>query len=72
MPLVLSDIDNIAGLTVNERLFHFGLFQAFDSTVESQQISDIIKVLRLAKFTEAEVQETASAIIANPSFYGFR
>lgn len=72
MALVMSDIDNIAGMSVNERLFHFGLLQAFDSAVDTRQIAEIVRVLLLAKFTDAEAQETASAIIANPSFYGFR
>jgi|OpeIllAssembly_1097287.scaffolds.fasta_scaffold2695114_2 hypothetical protein len=71
MTLVMSDIDNIGGMTVNERLFHFGLFQEFESAVKTRQISEIVNVLQLAKFTEAQAHETASAIIANPSFYGY-
>lgn len=68
----MSDLDYIAGMTVNERLYHFGLIEAFDTAVESRQLSSVVEVLRRAKLTEYQAQETASSVLANPSFYGLR
>lgn len=68
----MNDLDYIAGMTVNKRLAHFGLFHAFDTAVDSRQLSAVVEILRRAKLTEAEAQETASAVLANPSLYGLR
>jgi hypothetical protein len=68
----MYDLDYLAGMTLNERLYHFGLFEAFDTAVEFRQLSSIIEILRRAKLTEAQAQETAAAVLANPSFYGLR
>lgn len=72
MTLAMNDLDDIAGMTVNERLYHFGLIEAFDTAVKSRQLSSIVGVLRQAKLTEAQALETASSVLANPSFYGLR
>ena len=72
MTLAINDLDDIAGMTVNERLYHFGLIEAFDTAVESRKLSSIVGVLRQAKLTEAQALETASSVLANPSFYGLR
>lgn len=72
MPTAMNDLDYIAGMTVNERLAHFGLFQAFDAAVDSRQLSAVVEILRRAKLTEDQAQKTASAVLANLSFYGLR
>lgn len=68
----MNDAERLAGMTVNERLGHFGLFQAFDSAVESRQLLAVVEVLQRAKLSEAQAMETASAVLANPTFYGLR
>ena len=68
----MNDPDCLVGMTVNERLGYFGLFQAFDAAVESRQLSAVVDVLKQAKLTEAQAKETASAVLANPNFYGLR
>lgn len=68
----MNDLDCLAGMTVNERLGHFGLFQAFDTAVESRQVSAVFEVLKRAKLTDIQAEETASAVLANPNFYGLR
>ena len=68
----MTDIDQIAGMTVNERLSHFGLFEAFDSAVASRKLSAVVGVLLQAKLTDKQARETASAILKNPSHYGLR
>ena len=59
-------------MTVNERLSHFKLFDEFDAAVASRQFETIIAVLLKAHLTEAQAHETASAVLANPGFYGLR
>ncbi len=45
MTIAMSDLDYIAGMTVNERLYHFGLIEAFDTAVESRQLSSVVEFL---------------------------
>jgi len=60
-----------AGMTVNERLSHFGLFQEFDAAVASRNVSAVVEVLLRAQLTPEQAQETASAVVSNPERYGF-
>ena len=62
----------IVGMTVNERLAHFGLFAAFDSAVESRDPQSVINVLLRAKLTIEQATATAEAVLAAPSKYGLR
>ncbi|MDR2013682.1 MAG: FAD binding domain-containing protein [Rhodanobacter sp.] len=64
--------DQAAGMTVNERLSHFGLLDAFDSAVSSRNLTAVIAVLRQTKFTDMQAHETATTILSNPAYYGFR
>lgn len=68
----MSTNDQIAGMTVNERLAHFRLFDAFDAAVASRNLSSVVAVLQQAMLTEQQAHETAAAIVANPRFYGLR
>ena len=65
------DAQFIDGMTVNERLFHFGLFDEFDSAVRSGELLAIVRVLCNAKLSELQAHETATAILAFPARYGF-
>jgi hypothetical protein len=69
----MSEIDQkIPGMTVNERLAHFGLFEAFDAAVASRQLDSIVSVLRQARLSERQALESAQAILSNPAHYGFK
>ena len=69
----MSEIDQrVSGMTVNERLAHFGLFKALDSAVASRQIDSVVSVLRKAHLSDRQALETAQAILSNPSHYGFK
>ncbi|WP_159680525.1 hypothetical protein [Luteimonas sp. 9C] len=68
----MSEIDQIGGMTVNERLAHFGLFVAFDSAVASRDLSAVVRVLQQAKLTDQQAQQTAAAVFANPTHYRLR
>ena len=58
-------------MTVNERLCHFRLFEAFDAAVLSGELAKVVAVLQRARFTEAQAHQTASTILADPARYGF-
>lgn len=68
----MTNDDQIAGMTVNERLAHFALFNDFDSAVKSRNISAVIAVLQRANLSDEQAQEAAAAILSNPSYYGLR
>jgi hypothetical protein len=62
---------HVAGMTVNERLVHFGLMEELDAAVRTRQISSIIEVLLRAQLSEMQAHQTAKAIVATPKRYGF-
>ncbi len=66
-----TDDSQIEGMTVNERLFHFGLLDTFDNAVRSRELGHVVAVLLQAKFNESQAKFTAETILANPGFYGF-
>ena len=67
----MNDESEIAGVTINERLYHFRLFETFDAAVLSGELARVIAVLRQARFTDAQAHQTASAVLAFPARYGF-
>jgi hypothetical protein len=64
-------IATLAGMTVNERLFHCGLTKAFDSAVLARQHSELVRILLAAEFSETQAKETAAAVLENPKLYGY-
>ena len=65
-----SDQHDIAGMTVNERLAHFGLFGPFEAAVKSRDKSAVVSVLLQAKFTPQQAEYTASTLLQSPERYG--
>ena len=55
----------VAGMTVNERLAHFGLVESFDAAISSRDFSSVVSVLQQAKLTDEQAFETATAVLAN-------
>ena len=68
----MTDDTQIAGMTVNERLAHFGLFDAFDSAVKSRNPGAVINVLLRANLSVEQANETAVSVLAAPSYNGVR
>jgi len=66
-----EETTTIAGMTVNERLFHFGLMPAFDEAVRSRNLEAVIAVLRQAQFSQSQADYTARTILAKPGHYGY-
>ena len=68
----MSENSEFTAMTVNERLSHFGLFDAFDSAVAARELQAVIDVLVRAKLTPAEALDTATAVLNNPNRFGLR
>ena len=66
-----EEVPNIDGMTVNERLFHFGLVPAFDEAVRSRKLEAVIAVLCRAQFSQSQAEYTATTLLANPEQYGY-
>ncbi len=62
---------SIRGMTVNERLFHFGLVESFDLAVKARDHAGLVEVLLNAQFSKQQAEETAITVLANPAYYGF-
>ncbi len=56
---------------MNERLFHFGLFEQFDAAARTKDVPALVQVLQKANFSKEQALQTAKAVAANPKRYGF-
>lgn len=63
--------NNNDGMTINERLHYFNLFDKFDQAIMNRDNDEIIRILKLARLSEAQAEETADAILAHPEKYGY-
>jgi hypothetical protein len=61
----------VDGMTVNERLCHFGLMDQFDSAAKSRNVPAMEQVLLQARFSATQAKETALAVASNPKRYGY-
>ena len=59
------------GMTVNERLYHFGLIDYFDAAAKTGNVSAMEQVLIQARFSAAQAKETAQAVASDPARYGY-
>lgn len=66
-----EETPDIGGMTVNERLYHFGLMPAFDDAVRSRKLAAVIAVLWQAQFSQSQAEYTATTLLANPEQYGY-
>jgi hypothetical protein len=63
--------ENMAGMTVNERLYAAGLLDAFDSAVRRGDKDEVIALLRRVELSPEGARETADALFADPTRYGY-
>ena len=59
----------LAGMTVNERLFHLGILERWDQAVERRDRDAMIRLMEQADVENPDW--TVDAILANPSRYSF-
>ena len=67
----MSDEPNIGGMTVNERLVHFGLVAEFDKAIMARDKAAAISTLIRARFTPQQADYTASKVLSTPERYGY-
>ena len=63
--------ENLAGMTVNERLYAAGLLEAFDAAVERGDKDEVIRLLQEVHLSPQDAQWSADALFANPGRYGY-
>ena len=61
----------VEGMTVNERLYHFGLHDRFGAAARSRDVLAMVQVLLQAQFSEAQASFTARTVAADPERYGY-
>lgn len=67
----MSDELNIGGMTVNERLNHFGLLGEFAAAIKARDKTAATAVLARAPFAPAQAEYTASRVLGAPAKYGY-
>jgi hypothetical protein len=60
---------SIEGMTVNERLCHFGLTDEYGEAIRSNSKGLAISVLERAKFTREQAEFTVQTTLADPKRY---
>ena len=68
---MMSEEPNVGGMTVNERLYHFGLLAQFDAAIRARNKAAAIKVLTQARFSPEQAEYTASQVLGAPERYGY-
>ena len=61
----------LAAMTVNERLARCGLFPRWDVAVKARKRDEMIALLGELAIPEPEAARTIDLILANPKRYGF-
>jgi len=56
-------MDPVSGMTVNERLAHFGLFSQFDAAVAAEDLEALVAVLVRARLDPKQASQSAAAIL---------
>lgn len=56
-------------MTVNERLFHVGILDQWDTAVRRRDRNEMIALLEQVEVTELHL--TVDTVLANPRAYGF-
>lgn len=60
----------IAGMTVNERLHHFGLLADFDAAIKACNEAAAIEVLTQARFSPEQAEYMVSRVLSAPEGTG--
>ncbi len=58
-------------MTVNERLFDYGLSEAFNIAARAKNRDQMIQILMQARLSESQAAKTTSAILSHPVRYGY-
>lgn len=61
----------VEGMTVNERLYHFGLIGEFDAAMRARNAELGISILIRAMLTREQATSTVGATLSDPKRYGY-
>jgi hypothetical protein len=64
-------MSELAGMTINERLFHFGIMDEFDAAILSRDQDVAIGLLQRVGLSREEAMATVATIVKNPGKYGY-
>ena len=65
-------MEDLKGMTVNERLFALKTFDAFDKAIKSNDTNTAIKILEQCGLTYPSAIETITSILNDPERYGYQ
>jgi hypothetical protein len=58
-------------MTVNERLFHLGLVEAFAAAAKARDFESLVRILTKARLSPFEAEQSARSLLSDPARYGF-
>lgn len=64
-------MSNLAGMTINERLFHVGIMDEFDAAISSRDQEGAITLLQRLELSKEEAMATVATIFKDPGKYGY-
>jgi len=65
-------MEKYSGMTVNERLFHAGLMDQFDTAIHAKNKEEAISILQQTELPIEAATETVTVILKNPGKYGYK
>lgn len=64
-------MSNLAGMTINERLFHVGIVDEFDAAILARNQEKAVALLQRVELSKEEAMAAAATIFENPGRYGY-
>ena len=64
-------MSKLAGMTINERLFHVGIMDEFDAAILSRDQEEAIALLQRLELSREEAMATVATIYEEPGKYGY-
>ncbi|WP_305980659.1 hypothetical protein [Marinobacter salsuginis] len=64
-------MSKLAGMTINERLFHVLIMDEFDTAILSRDQDEAIALLQRVELSREEAAATVATIFEGPGKYGY-
>jgi hypothetical protein len=64
-------IEELGGMTVNERIFVCGLMDQWDGAASQRDRNEMMRILSEVALSEDQARFTVETILANPKKYGY-
>ncbi len=64
-------MNDLSGMTVNERLYVTKLLDSFDLAVKERSREKLLSILKLIDINEEQANSTIDLIFSNPNTYGY-